>query len=31
MAHAVAKGVASAGDVTVVEHEIAEADFNQGR
>jgi len=31
MAHAVVKGAASAGDVTVVEHEIAEADFNQGR
>jgi len=31
MAHAVAKGAASAGDVTVVEHEIAEADLNQGR
>jgi len=31
MAHAVAKGASSAGDVNVVEHEIAEADFNQGR
>jgi NAD(P)H dehydrogenase (quinone) len=31
MAHAVAKGAASAGDVNIVEHEITEADFNQGR
>ncbi len=31
MAHAVAKGAASAGDVTVIEHEIAEADIQQGR
>jgi NAD(P)H dehydrogenase (quinone) len=31
MAHAVRKGAASAGDVAVTEHEIADADFNQGR
>jgi NAD(P)H dehydrogenase (quinone) len=31
MAHAVTKGAASAGEVTVGEHQIVEADFNQGR
>jgi NAD(P)H dehydrogenase (quinone) len=31
MAHAVSQGAASAGAVTVIEHEIIEADFKQGR
>jgi len=31
MSHAVAKGASTAGDVSVVEHQILDADFNHGR